>query len=104
MSLILFQLVLLEMMSMKVGFENCVEIVSPSDFMIVGRTHIRLSNSFLEWIFLQLDVLKKKYVKLGTEKMVSPTCFENVARTHARVPYTIPGLMVTHFESVRLKR
>ena len=28
----------------------------------------------------------------------------DVARTHARVPYSSPGLMVVHFESVRLKK
>ena len=54
--------------------------------------------------FLQLDGLKKKYVKLGSKKMVSPTCFENIARTHARVPYLFPGWMVVHFESVRLEK
>ena len=43
-------------------------------------------------------------MKLGTEKMVSLTCFENIARTHARVPYSIPELMVVHFESVRLEK
>jgi len=97
-------LVLLETISMKVGFENCGIIVSPLDFSIIARTHVRLPYSFSGWIFLQLDVLKKKYVKLGTEKMVSPTCYENVARTHARVPYSILGLMVVHFESVRLEK
>ena len=30
--------------------------------------------------------------------------FEFVAQTHARVPYSISGLMVVHFESVRLKK
>ena len=82
---------------MEVGYENYGEIVSPSDFAIVARSHARLPYSFPGWIFLQLDVLKKKYVKLGTEKMVSPTCFENVARTHTRVQYSISGLMVVYF-------
>ena len=36
--------------------------------------------------------------------MASPTCFENVAQTHARVSYSIPGLMVVHIESVILKK
>ena len=54
--------------------------------------------------FLQLDVLEEKYVKFGTEKMVSLTCFENISQTHARVPYSLSGLMVVHFESVRLKK
>ena len=43
---------------MEVDFENCGEIVSPSDF----------------------------------------------ARTHARVPYSSPVLMVVHFESARLEK
>ena len=61
---------------MEVDFENCGEVVSPSDFAIVVRIHARFPYSFLGWIFLQLNVLKKKYVKLGTGKMVSPICFE----------------------------
>ena len=46
---------------MEVDFENCGEIVSPSDFAIA-------------------------------------------VRTHARVPYSSPVLMVVHFESVRPKK
>ena len=64
---------------MEVGFGNYGKIVSPSDFVIVARIHASLPFSFLGWIFLQLDVLEEKYIKLGTGKMVSPTCFENVA-------------------------
>ena len=51
-------MVLLEKVSKEVDFENCDEIVSPSDF----------------------------------------------ARTHARVPYSSPVLMVVHFELVRLEK
>ena len=72
--------------------------MNPSDFAIVVRTHARLPYSFSGWIFLQLDILEKKYVKFGTEKMVSLTCSENIARTHVRVPYSITELMVVHFE------
>jgi len=36
--------------------------------------------------------------------MVSPTCFKNHSWTHARVPYSISGLMVVHFELVRLEK
>ena len=43
-------------------------------------------------------------MKLGSEKMVSLTYFENIARTHARVSYSISGLMVIHFEKVRLQK
>ena len=72
---------------MKVSFENCGEVVSLSDFAIVVRIHTRFPDSFSGWIFLQLDVLEKKYVKLSTGKMVSPTCFE----------------MDVHFELVRME-
>ena len=87
---------------MKDSFENCVEIVNPSDFEIVAQTHARLPHSFLTQIFLQLGVLKKKYMKLGSGKMVSPTCFEIITRTHIRVLYSCPRLMIVHFEEVRL--
>jgi len=43
-------------------------------------------------------------VKLSSTKMMSSTCFENIAQTHARVSYSIPGLLVVHFESVRLAK
>ena len=36
--------------------------------------------------------------------IVSLSDFKFVAQTHARVPYSIPGLMIVHFESVRLKK
>ena len=49
-------------------------------------------------------IQEKKYVKDGTRKMVSPTCFKNVARTYARVPYSILELMIVHFKSVRLEK
>ena len=49
---------------MKIGLEKFGEVVSPSDFVIVARTHARLPYSFPGYIFLQLDVLKKKYMKL----------------------------------------
>jgi len=45
-----------------------------------------------------------KYVKLGSRKMMSLTCFEIVVRTNARVSYSFPGLMVFHSELVELKR
>ena len=35
-------------------------------------------------------------------KIVSPPSFEIVARTHARVLYSCPRLMVGHFEKVTL--
>ena len=35
---------------------------------------------------------------------MSPRCFENIARTHTRVPYSISGLMVVRFGSVILEK
>jgi len=94
-----FVVIKLEKMSMKVGFLNFGETVSPSDFVIVARIHAYsfpglmvfcfelkmmsmnlvfrmivsqayfvgtqawLPCSFIGWIFLQLDILKKKYVQ-----------------------------------------
>ena len=37
-------------------------------------------------------------------EIVSPSDFAIAARTHARVLYSSPILMVVHFESVRLKK
>ena len=37
-------------------------------------------------------------------EIVSPSDFTIAARTHARVPYSSPVLMVIHFESVRLEK
>ena len=39
------QLVLLGKVSMEVDFENCGKIVSPSDFVIAARTHVRVLYS-----------------------------------------------------------
>ena len=38
-------MVLLEKVSMEVDFENCGEIVSPSDFTIAARTRARVPYS-----------------------------------------------------------
>ena len=37
-------------------------------------------------------------------EIVSPSDFGIAARTHARVPYSSPVLMVVHYESVRLEK
>ena len=37
-------------------------------------------------------------------EVVSPSDFAIIAQTHARVPYSFPGWMVVHFESVRLEK
>ena len=38
------------------------------------------------------------------DEIVSPSNFAIAARTHARVSYSSPVLMVVHFESVRLEK
>ena len=49
--------------------------------------------------------LKKMSMNLeNLAEMMSPTCFENITRTHARVLYSITRLMVVHFQLVRLKK
>jgi len=37
-------------------------------------------------------------------RVVSQSDFAIVARTYARVPYSFPGWMVVHFESMRLEK
>ena len=58
-------------------------------------------------IFLQVNVLERECRNLGFEKfvkIVSPTSFEIVARTHTRVPQLIPRWMFDHFEEVGLSK
>ena len=58
-------------------------------------------------MYLQVVILEKECRNLGFEnfvKSVSPTCFEIVARTYARVPYLFPGQMVIHYEEVELSK
>ena len=69
------------------------------------RSHARFLYSFLAQIFLQMIVLERECLNLDFEKIVkivSPTCFEIVAQTHARVLYSCPRLMIGHFEEVKL--
>jgi len=54
-------------------------------------------------IFLQVNGLEREYKNISfgkIVKIVSPTYFEIVARTHARVPYSFPGQMVVRYEEV----
>ena len=45
---------------MKVDFENCDEIVSPSDFAIVVRIHARFSYSFSGWMVAHFESVTGK--------------------------------------------
>ena len=71
------------------------------------QTPTRFLYSFLDVIFLQVDVLERECMYLGLEKIVeivSPTCFEIEVWTHARVPYSFPGQMVVHYEEMELSK
>jgi len=71
------------------------------------RTPAGFLYSFLDVIFLQVDVLERECRNLGSEKIMkslSPTSFEIVAWTHARVPQSIPRWMFDHFEEVGLSK
>ena len=56
-----------------------------------------MKSDFFEKVSMEFD-----FGNCGA--IVSQLDFEFVVQTHARVLYSIPGLMVVHFESVRLKK
>ena len=54
-----------------------------------------------------MDVLERECRNLGFEKIVkivSPTSFEIIAQTHARVPQSIPKWMFDQYEEVELSK
>ena len=76
---------------------NCLNCVSNLSidwvkvFEIVARTSARFLYSFLDMIFLHVDVLEREYMNLGFRKFVksvSPTCFKIEAQTHESIPYS----------------
>ena len=74
---------------MEVDFRNCGEIVSPSDFAITARTHVRIlySSPLLMVVHLKLVRLEKMSRTLeNLAEMMSPTYFEIVAIFHKRLP------------------
>jgi len=89
---------------------SCVSNLSMTGekiFEIIVRSHARSLYSFLAQIFLQIVVLEREYRNLGFRKIMkimSPTSFETVTRTHARVPQSIPRWMFHHFEEVGLSK
>ena len=71
------------------------------------QTPERFLYSFLDLIFLQVDVLERKYKNLSfgkIVKIVSLSCLEIEIWTHTRVLYSFPGQMVVHYEEVELSR
>jgi len=72
MSFILFlsDLVLLEKVSMKVGFENFVDFASPPDFGFVIRTQARLQYSFLSRLVFQFGEVGLGRVSMNLGNLV----------------------------------
>ena len=64
-----FESVRLKMMSMTL--KNLVEIMSPTCFEIVAQFHEKLPYTFLTQLFLQWDVLEKKYMRFNVERNVN---------------------------------
>ena len=74
---------------MEVDFENCHEIMSPSDFAIAARTHARVPYSSLVLIVVHFESVGLEKMSRTLEnlvKMMSPTYFEIVALFHKRLP------------------
>ena len=73
------QLILLETISMEVGFENCGKTMSPSDFVIVTRTHARVPYSISILMVIHFESMRLEKMSRTREnliEMMSPTCFE----------------------------
>ena len=73
---------------MKVGFENYGEVVSPSNFAIVARTHTRIPYSISGLMLLHFKSVRLKKMSRTLEnliEMMSPTCFKIVALFHKRL-------------------
>ena len=74
--------------------------------LLIGRVIEFEPESCLPY-FLQLVLLEKVCIEVdfgNCGKIMSPSDFTIAARTHARVQYSSPVLIVVHFESVRLKK
>ena len=79
--------VLLEKVSIEVDFENCGEIVSPSNFAVAARIHARVPYSVLMVVHFELVRLEKMSRTLeNLVEMMSPTYFEIVTLFHKRLP------------------
>ena len=58
-------------LEMSMTLEILFEMMSPAYFEIVAQFHERLPCSFLTQIFLQWDILEKKYMKFDVGKIVN---------------------------------
>jgi len=74
---------------MKVDFENYGEVVSPLDFTIVARTHVKFSYSISILMVVHFESVRLENMGRTLEnliEMMSRTCFEIVALFHKRLP------------------
>jgi len=72
------KLVLLEKMSMEVDFGNDGKTISPSDFAITARTHVRVPYSSTVLMVVHFETVRLKKMSRTLEnlvEMMSPTCF-----------------------------
>ena len=84
---------------MEVGFENYGEIESIK--ILDCYSDSRKASILISRVdFFQLDILERKYMKLDSEEMVSPTRSEIVAWSHSGILYYFPRLMGFHFELI----
>ena len=74
---------------MEVDFENCGEIVSPSDFVIAAWTYARVPYSSPVLMVVYFESVRVKKMSRTLEnlaEMMSSTYFEIVAIFHKRLP------------------
>ena len=76
-------------MSVEVNFGNYGEIVSPSDFAIVARSHTRVPYLSPVLMVVHFESVRLKKMSRALEnlvEMMSPTYFEIIALFHKRLP------------------
>ena len=86
---------------MEVDFENCGEIVSPSDFAIATRTHARVPYSSPVLMVVHFESVRLKKMSRTLEnlaEMMSPTYFEIVAIFHKRLPDALLALILLQLD------
>jgi len=73
---------------MEVGFENYDEVVSPSYFAFVARTHARVPYLFPGWMVVHFESVRLEKMSKTLENLIeimSPTYFEIVVLFHKRL-------------------
>ena len=90
---------------MKIDFENCGEIVSPSDFGIVG-THARVPYSISVLMIIHFKSMRLEKMSRTLEnlaEMMSPTYFEIVAIFHKRLPNALLAQILLQLDVLEMK-